>query len=251
MIRVLTPLLIKRISTFYQLIKTWSYFQFTFDIITPISYQLICFQLSLFLHFRFSFFLCLALALEVKRLSVESHPFPLSRSCQRSDCGCTGLARLGSAGLQWAAVRHRNNRNLPKASAAKTVWLAKCLLQKTVSSSSGLKQAWKQKRCENVSWASAVVIHAKKVVWPQGSPQQAWPLMLQEGLSGFSGEAEGPDRCCRFVSALVGLSHLLLRTLASSAPLVMVRAGSCGASHCPLTTQRWHRGNTAHSKLFR
>lgn len=114
-------------------------------IISPISYRLVCIQLSPPLSFS------------------SSRIFPLPSPCRwerrgallrashfrSADCTCVQTALLAwfdSVGLQQAALRHRNNRNVPKASAAKTVPLAKCLLQKTVSSSPGYEN-----RLENVS----------------------------------------------------------------------------------------------------
>lgn len=69
----------------------------------------------------------------------ETHPFLLSWLCWSSDGDHAELAWFVSVGLQQPALGHRNNRNMPKALTARTVPLDKCLLQKTVSGSSGYK----------------------------------------------------------------------------------------------------------------
>lgn len=146
MIRVLTPLLDKRNTTFHQLIKSWTYFQFSFDLLLQLLHHHSHFisaswwaAISSFLFFLLQDFpSSLILPLGTKRFPAQSHLFLYSN--------CAGVAWLGSTQPCWAALRRRNNKNVPKAVAAKTVPLAKRLPQKTVSSSPGYKN-----RLENVS----------------------------------------------------------------------------------------------------
>lgn len=134
--QVLIPLVDKRSRIFHQIIKPWTYFQFSFDllqcIITPISYQPDFVQLVCVLALHLGFSLSPYIALRVERWSPETHPFLLSWLCWSSDGNCAELAWFVSVGFQQPALRHRNNRNVPKALTAKTVPVGKCLLQKTV-----------------------------------------------------------------------------------------------------------------------
>lgn len=123
--QVLIPLTDKRSRIFHQIIKPWTYFEFSFDllqcIIAPISYQLHFVQLVCVRALHPGFSLSPYLAVRVERWSADTHPFLLSWFCWSSDGDCAEFAWFVSVGFQQPALRHRKNRNVPKTLAAKTV----------------------------------------------------------------------------------------------------------------------------------
>jgi len=205
MIRVLAALLAKRNSTFLH--QVLDLLQFSFDLLR--YYIIAPFHISLFV-FSYLFLslppppgFCLTLPhlWEGRGALLRAIRFR-SADCPCSDCDRAGLAWFGSAGLQQAALRHRNNRNVSKASSAKTVRLSKCLLQKTVSSSPGYKN-----RLGNVSSSSS-----------HGSCQRKNYLTLGTATVNLATDAAGRgglslrwgrSTCYRLGSPLVGLKYLL------------------------------------------